>query len=90
MKKPVARRKGYASGGQIPKGTRTDMWIDRIPVDRYMDAMDGDRKLIKRPPNMSSDDAITTGPQPMPDWMEHSKGGRVKKVIPVVKHRGAR
>lgn len=82
-RKPVTKRKGYAAGGQVaglvPRSGKTDMWIDNIPVDQYALRSSGDRKLEIKPKSTNTDD--TTMPQPMPKYMENSKGGKVKKVI---------
>lgn len=75
---PVRR---YATGGQIPRSGKTDMWIDNIPVDQYALRSSGDRKLEIKP--RSPNDDIVTGPQPegTPTYMEHRKGGKVNRVM---------
>lgn len=84
----VAKRKpvrGYAAGGQVsglvPRSGKTDAWIDNIPVDRYDTANSADRKLSRKPPNVDTDDDINTGPQPPRESVEHSRGGKVRKVL---------
>ena len=77
----AAKRKprGYATGGQIPRSGKTDMWIDNIPVDQYALRSSGDRKLEIKPKSTNTDD--TTMPQPLPSYMENSRGGKVKRVL---------
>jgi hypothetical protein len=71
--------KRYATGGQVPRSGKTDMWIDNIPVDQYQRAFSADRNLEIKPKSTNTDD--TTGPQPSPKWMENRKGGKVKRVL---------
>jgi hypothetical protein len=79
----VRKRKGYATGGQIPRSGKTDMWIDNIPVDQYERAFSADRNLEIKPKSTNTDDIA--GPQPQPKWMDNSRGGKVKQVIPLRK-----
>lgn len=82
MKKPVRKRRGYASGGAVKPLVEPHDYVGRLQQQRPGN-LTTDRKMEVRPPSGSDYDDNTTMPGPDPNYLTVGKarGGKVRKVV---------